>query len=442
VRSDAATISTGFDLCQKTMRRVRILRIVTRLNTGGPAKHLIALSGALDPEQYEQRLAAGCEGPGEGSMRRFAEAEGVQLTMVPEMVGTSRLGPGDVVALVRIRKLIRDFRPDIVETHMSKAGIVGRLAANLEGSPVVLHVYHGHVLDGYYGAIKTWLARRAERALACKSDRLVAVSARLKADLIKYRVASPDHVSVVEPGLDLAPMLACRQERGALRRELGLHPTTPLVGIVGRLTPIKNHRLFLDAAVSVLAVRPDVHFVVVGDGESGPTIRALAQSRGLIERVTFTGWRYDLPSVYADLDVLVSCSKNEGTPFTIIEAMAAGCPVVATRVGGVPDLVRDQATGVLVPPAQTEPLAAAILRLLGDVGLARALAGSAAANVAIRFSTARLGSDMDLLYTELLRAYHAVDDQKPQARRPSQHATRNGWRPSRTAMSERSSGTP
>ena len=403
------------------MPRTRILRIVTRLNTGGPARYLTTLTQALDPVRYEQRLAAGREGPGEGSMRSFVEAQGVRLAMVPEMVGTTHLGPADVLAVARVRRLIRDFQPDIVETHTSKAGIVGRLAARLEGSPVVLHVYHGHVLDGhYYGAIKTWMARNAERVLACNSDRLVAVSARVKDDLVKYKVASPDHISIVEPGLDLAPLLSCRQERGALRRELGLDPAVPLVGIVGRLTPIKNHRLFLDATVAVLAVRPDVHFLVVGDGEIGPAIRALAHKLGVMTRVTFTGWRIDLPRVYADLDVLVSCSSNEGTPFTIIEAMAAGCPVVATRVGGVPDLLDDQATGLLVPPAQAEPLVAAILRLLEDRDLARGLARSAAARAEARFSPGRFAADMDALYTEIL---HACEVARSPVRSP-RHAGR------------------
>jgi glycosyltransferase involved in cell wall biosynthesis len=419
----------GFDAGEghRTVRRTRILRIVTRLNTGGPVKHLTALARALDPGRYEQRLAAGREGPGEGSMRPFVEAQGVQLTMVPEMVGTTRLGPGDVVAVARIRRLIRDFQPDVVETHTTKAGIVGRLAAHLEGSPVVLHVYHGHVLEGYYGAIKTWMARSAERVLARKSDRLVAVSAHVKSDLVKFGVASPEQITLVEPGFDLTPMLRCRLERGALRRELGLDPGTPLVGIVGRLTPIKNHRLFLAAAAAVLAVRPDVHFLVVGDGESGPAIRALARRLGLMKRLTFTGWRYDLPRIYADLDVVVSCSKNEGTPFTIIEAMAAGCPVVATRVGGVPDLLKDQATGLLVPPAQAAPLVAAILRLLGEPGLGQALARAAAAQVEVRFDPARLAADMDGLYTELLHSYDTaqsiVRSPRHVARTSAPHAT-------------------
>jgi glycosyltransferase involved in cell wall biosynthesis len=404
------------------MRRARILRIVTRLNTGGPSRHLAALAAALDPYGYEQRLAAGREGPGEGSMRPFVEAQGVKLSIVPEMVGTTRLGPGDVVAVARIRQLIREFQPDIVETHTTKAGIVGRVAARLEGSPVVLHTYHGHVLEGYYGVMKTSLARGAERALARRSDRLIAVSAHVKSDLVRLNVASPDRISIVEPGLDLAPMVRCREDRGALRRELGLDASAPLVGIVGRLTPVKNHQLFLDAAAGVLAVRPDVHFLVVGDGEMGSAIRASVRKRGLMERVTFTGWRYDLPRIYADLDVLVSCSKNEGLPFTIIEAMAARCPVVATRVGGVPDLVTDEVTGLLVPPVQADPIVTAIVRLLGDAGLARALARSAAADVEARFSMTRLGSAMDVLYSELLhtsRAAHSTVKSQMHAVRPT-----------------------
>ena len=390
------------------MRRVRILRVVTRLNTGGPAKHLTSLVRALDGSRYEQLLAAGREGPGEGSMRPFVEAQGVQLTMVPGLIGTTRLGPGDLVATASIRKLIRDFRPDIVETHTTKAGIVGRLSARLEGSPAVLHVYHGHVLEGHYGAIKTAAARGTERLLARLSDRLVAVSATVKADLVKHGVAPPDRITIVEPGLELTAMIRCREERGAVRRELGLAPAVPLVGIIGRLAPVKNHRLFLDAAVGVLASRPNVHFLIVGDGELRDQIRTEARNRGLIERLTFTGWRYDLPRIYADLDVLISCSKYEGTPFTIIEAMAARCPVIATQVGGVLDLLTDHATGLLVPPADPDPLVNAILRLLGDAGLARDLARAAAADVERRFSTVRLAAEMDKLYAALLRSKDVV----------------------------------
>ena len=388
------------------LRRTRILRIVTRLNTGGPTVHLVTLCHALAERGYEQWLVAGREGSRERSMKAFVQAQGLEPIFIPEMVATSRLGPADAVALARIRRVIRETRPDIVETHMSKAGIVGRLAARLEGVPIVIHVYHGHVLAGYYGVVKTWIARCAERSLSRTSDRLVAVSARVKDDLVKYGVAPAATISVVEPGLEVRPLLHCREERGALRRELGLDADAPLVGMVGRLCPVKNPRLFLDAAVAVLDVRPDARFLVVGDGELGPQIRARARRLNLTKQVVFTGWRDDLPRVYADLDVLVSCSTNEGTPLAIIEAMLAACPVVATAVGGVPDLIDDNATGLLVPSGQAPPLAAAILSLLRDRRLAGALADCAQRRAQVRFSTARLALEMDALYSDLLHGQH------------------------------------
>jgi glycosyltransferase involved in cell wall biosynthesis len=191
-------------------------------------------------------------------------------------------------------------------------------------------------------------------------------------------------------------------------------------------------------------VRPDLHFVIVGDGELGPEIRDLARRFGLSSRVTFTGWRHDLSRIYADLDVLVSCSKSEGTPFAIIEAMAAECPVVATAVGGVPDLLDDHVTGLLVPPGQSAPLVAAILRLVDDPGFARALARSAATRAEVRFDAARLASDTDGLYTELLRehdpARSPVRNPRHAGRATAPHATE--CRPSRTPVSDRSGGTP
>ena len=253
------------------------------MNTGGPAVYLSTLCRGLSPSRYEQWLVTGVEGPGERSMLPFVESQGIRPITLPEMVGTPSVGLRDVVAMARVRQLIRDLRPDIIETHLSKAGMVGRLAAALDGSALVLHVYHGHVLAGYFGAAKTWVARRAERALARVSDHLLAVSPRVRSDLVAYGVAPADRISVVEPGVDLEPLLRCRETRGVLRRELGLAPDVPLVGIVGRLSPIKNHYLFLEVAARIAAVRPDVRFLVVGDGELGSAIRARARSLEAVE---------------------------------------------------------------------------------------------------------------------------------------------------------------
>jgi glycosyltransferase involved in cell wall biosynthesis len=383
-------------------RRIRILRIITRLNTGGPAVYLSTLCRGLSPSRYEQWLVTGIEGPGEQSMLPTLESQGIRPITLSGMVGTPSVGFRDLAAVARVRQLIRDLRPDIIETHLSKAGLVGRVAAALEGSALVLHVYHGHVLAGYFGAAKTWVARRAERALARVSDHLLAVSPRVKSDLVSYGVAPADRISVIEPGVDLDTLQSCRESRGALRRELGVAPDVPLVGIVGRLCPIKNHDLFLEVAARIAAVLPGVRFLVVGDGELGSAIRARAHRLGLSNRVIFAGWRSDLAQVYSDLDVLVSCSHNEGMPISLIEAMAAGCPVLATNVGGVPDLIDDHQTGLLVPDRDPSRLTATLLGLLQDGELARGLAASAQSHVRARFGTSRFVADMDELYTRLL----------------------------------------
>jgi glycosyltransferase involved in cell wall biosynthesis len=385
------------------MARIRIVRIVTRLNIGGPTAYLMALTKALDPSCYDQWLVSGVEGPLEGSMQSRVAAAGIHPILIPEMVGVPSLGIRDARALQRIRHLLRRVQPDIVETHLSKAGILGRLAARLEGVPSLIHVFHGHVLSGYYGPLKTSLARWTESTLARRTDRLLAVSAGVKAELTRYGVAAAGRFTVVEPALPLDALIGGPGQRGRFRRDIGVDGGTRLVGIVARLSPIKNHELFLDAARIVSRQRPDVRFVVVGDGPLRAAVEARAGQLGVADRMTFTGWRHDLPSVYADLDLAVLCSNNEGTPFALIEAMAAGCPVVATRVGGVPDIVADHKTGLLVPPRSGMALADAILRLLGNPELASRLASAARCHAKRRFAATRLARDMDFLYQSLLR---------------------------------------
>jgi glycosyltransferase involved in cell wall biosynthesis len=289
-----------------------------------------------------------------------------------------------------------------VHTHTAKAGVLGRVAARLAGVPVVVHTYHGHVLHGYYTPLRSWLLRRAERVLGALSDRLVTVSEQVKRDLVSYRVASPEKIAVIPLGLDLEPFLESAGYRRKLRRELGMSNGELLVGIVGRIFPIKNHRLFLEAAAQVAAELETARFLVVGDGVLRPAMEEYARTLGLGDRVIFTGWRRDLPLIYPDLDVLVVCSDNEGTPVSAIEAMAAGCPVVATRVGGLPDLIAEGETGCLVPPRDPAALAAGILRLLRDREMARRLGEAARASVAERFTVERLCGDVEGLYSEVL----------------------------------------
>jgi glycosyltransferase involved in cell wall biosynthesis len=383
-------------------RRLKVVRVIARLNIGGPAIHVTNLCAGLDPLRFESILVTGTENPGEGSLLDLARAQGVEPVVIPEIVGELSINQRDLRGLLALYRLMRREQPHLVHTHTAKAGVLGRLAARLARVPVVVHTYHGHVLHGYYGAAQSWMLRRMEQALACVSDRLVAVSEQVKRDLVGYRVASSHKISVIPLGLELKPLLDSRANRGQLRRELGVAPDAPLVGIVGRIFPIKNHRLFLEAAARVVAELPGARFVVVGDGVLRPATEEQARALGIADRVFFTGWRRDLPRIYPDLDVLVVSSNNEGTPVSAIEAMAPGCPVVATRVGGLPDLVADGETGCLVPSGDAPALAAAVARLLRHTDLRLALGGAARTSVADRFAVDRLVRDVEGLYDELL----------------------------------------
>jgi len=376
--------------------------VIARLNVGGPAIHVINLNTGLDPARFESILVTGTENPGEGTLLDLAMARGIRPIVIPQIVAEATLKPRDLKALIALYQLLRRERPHIVHTHTAKAGFVGRLAARLAGVPTVVHTYHGHVLHGYYSPRTTWVLRRMERILGLLTSRIIAVSEQVKRDLVDYRVARAEKISVIPLGFDLKPFLDSAMHRGSFRREMSLDNGSPLVGIVGRIFPIKNHRLFLDAAARIAAAVKATRFVIVGDGALRQQMEEYAAQLGIADRVIFTGWRRDLPRIYADLDALVVSSNNEGTPVSAIEAMAAGCPVVATCVGGLPDLIDNDQTGYLVPRGDAPALAAAVQRLLRDRDVARRIGETARARVAERFPAERLVADIERFYRDLL----------------------------------------
>ena len=382
--------------------KIRVLRVIGRLNVGGPSIHVVNLSAGLEPNRFEQLLVVGKESRDEGSMLDYALTRGVWPHRISEIVTSFNLTPRDIKALKRLWTLMRLYRPHIVHTHTAKAGLLGRLAARLAGVPIVVHTFHGHVLHGYYGPARNWLLRRMEQSLAWLSDRLVTVSDQVKRDLIDYGVAGANKITVIPLGLDLDPFLDARSRRGEFRREMGLAAGAKLIGIVGRIFPIKNHALFLESAARIAARDNAARFVVVGDGTLRPALEDQARQLGIAERVLFTGWRVDLPRIYADLDVLVVSSNNEGTPLSAIEAMATSCPVVATRVGGIPDIITDEVTGRVVSPGDAEAIASAVLDLLSDAEKAARIGVNAMTAARQRFDVKRLINDMDGLYRELL----------------------------------------
>src|SRR6266545_1058013 len=321
--------------------KIRVLRVIGRLNVGGPSIHVVNLTAGLDPSRYEQLLVIGHESPAEGSMLDYALSRGVWPHRIQEIVTAFNLAPRDGIALKRLFSLMRLYRPHIVHTHTAKAGLLGRIAARLAGVPIIVHTFHGHVLHGYYGPVQNWALRRMERTLAWFSHRLVTVSEQVKKELVEYGVAGAERITVIPLGLDLEPYLDAGARRGEFRREMGLSSDAKLVGIVGRIFPVKNHALFLESAARIAAAEPVARFVIVGDGLFRPNLENQARELGITDRVLFTGWRRDLPRIYADLDVLVVSSNNEGTPLSAIEAMARNAMIAARDRFDVKRLVHD-----------------------------------------------------------------------------------------------------
>lgn len=379
---------------------IRVLRLFSRLNIGGPSIHVILLTAGLRERGYETLLVVGQEEDREGNLLGLAGERGVSCTQLAGLGREIRL-LADLGALWRLGRLMRSFRPDIVHTHTAKAGVLGRLAARLAGVPVVVHTYHGHVLHGYFGPLKSAFFRNAERLLGHASDALLAVSEAVRQDLVGFGVAPESKIRVVPLGLELEPL--CQPlPRGVLRRKTGMPLDAPLVGVVGRLVPIKDIPTFLEAAALVHKSFPSCHFAIVGDGQERRLLEECLPRLALGGAVHFLGWRRDMDAVYGDLDVVVNSSRNEGTPVALIEALAAARPVVATRVGGTPDLLGEQERGLLVPPADPVALAEAILDCLRRPEAARARALAGRSHVLSKHGVGRLVADIDGLYRELL----------------------------------------
>ena len=325
--------------------RIRILRFIARLNIGGPSIHVHLLTLGLDRKMFHSTLITGKISPSEGDMGYLFESSRGKPIIIQEL--QREISPlMDLKAFLRIFGVLRHESPDIVHTHTAKAGTSARLAAMIYnrfsgGNTKTVHTFHGHVFSGYFSRTVSLMFIWIERILAGSTDVIVAISKTQKSDIAhKFHIAPEEKIRVVPLGFNLAPFLESSVKKGLFRKSLG-ESATLLVGIVGRLVPVKNHILFLDMAAIFLNENSnmDVKFVLVGDGQLRETLEAHVENKGLENHVSFCGWRRDLPEIYADLDILALTSKNEGTPVSIIEAMATGTSVISTDAGGVRDLL-------------------------------------------------------------------------------------------------------
>ena len=387
---------------------IRVVRVIARLNVGGPAIQAITLTNRLTPLGYRTVLVRGREGPDEGDMDYLAERLGVAPILAPSLARNP--GWRDFPALVSLIRLIAHERPDIVHTNAAKAGTLGRLAALIAGlgpgpRPTLIHTFHGHSLTGYFSPRTAAVYRRIERWLARHTDVLIAVSDEVRDELVRLRVADSARFAVVPLGFDLTPFEVGARERArrrdGLRRELGIPRDEQLVTLIARLVPIKRVDRFLRVASDLAGRRRQIHFLVVGDGELRDQLRASPEATELDGRMTWAGFRRDIPDVCFASDAVVLTSDNEGTPVSLIEAQAAGTPVVGTRVGGVASVVRSGGAGLVVDRFDERGMADAISRVLDD-GTAATRASAAGSGVARDFSLDALVERVDGLYRGLL----------------------------------------
>jgi len=336
--------------------RIKVLRFIARLNVGGPSIHVHLLTTGLDGNRFDSSLVTGKISPQEGDMSYlFEDSSETKPIIISEL--QREISPVmDLKAFLQIFRILRQKNPDIVHTHTAKAGTNARLAVMMHNflrrkSTQTVHTFHGHVFEGYFNRVKSLSFIWIERFLARSTNVVVAISKTQKNELSeKFRIAPAAKIKIIPLGFDLKPFLESNALTGRFREGLGINGHTLLIGIVGRLVPIKQHVIFLDAAKIFIEQNPGikVKFVLVGDGELREKLEAYSERKGLSDHVELCGWMRDLPEVYADLDILALTSLNEGTPVSIIEAMAASTPVIATDAGGVLDLLGPQDGG---PPS-------------------------------------------------------------------------------------------
>ena len=403
-------------------KKIKILRIITRLNIGGPSIHVSLLTKGLDPERFESILVSGNVSDFEGDMSYVATDLGVKPVVLQSLRREISL-PRDVKTLFRLLKILVQEKPDIVDTHTAKAGTLGRIAVFIHNrfhrkKVLVIHTFHGHVLHGYFSWAKSKMVVWAERLQAKATDVIIVISKSQKNELSeKYCIAPEDKFRTVRLGFDLQLFSSVKNLKGKFRRNIGVNNKTVLIGIVGRLVSIKNHQMFLDVAKIFIEENPDVQvkFVVIGDGELRQELISYSASQGLSKHVIFCGWIRDLPQVYADLDILMLTSINEGTPVSIIEAMACSIPVISTDAGGVRDLLGPPRSkidsdgfeicqrGIMCRQEDASGLAKGIRFILNNARVRHEISKTACNFVTKAYSKERLFREMELVYLSLFK---------------------------------------
>lgn len=391
----------------------KVIHVITRLDYGGSAQNTMLTVLGHDRTLYEPVVVAGAPGrwdaqggqPATDANGRCLEKEGIRCVMLPTLVREIHVR-NDIRALWELVKLFRREQPHLVHTHTSKAGVLGRLAAWLARVPVMIHTPHGHVFYGHFGRVRSWIFMQVERLLTSLTTRMIALTESERDEHLQRKIGRADHFVVVPSGIDLDKFRRARSRESQPVHGFSLPLGGVVVGSVGWLTPVKGHRYLIEAVTKLLPGFPYLHVMLVGSGDLRDELAAMGQRLGLGDRLHLLGHRDDVEACLAAMDLFVLPSLNEGMGRALVEAMAAGLPIVATRVGGVPAIVQDQVNGLLVPPGDADALAEALRSLLSRPERMKQLGEAASRSIGQRYGTDAMVRSIEALYQE---SFHEVN---------------------------------
>ena len=382
-------------------KKIRILRIMHRINIGGPTHHAGYLTKFINDDKFETLLISGKINDDELSGQYILDNMGVDVYYLNNMYRKINI-INDIKSYFEIKKIIKEFKPDIVHTHAAKSGALGRLAAINQNVPYIFHTFHGHVFHSYFSSLKTFFYKLIERYLAKKSTKIIAISKQQKYELSTiHKICNKEHLSIINLGFDLDKFNLDKEiKRSYFRKEFKLEKDEFAIGIIGRLTSIKNQKMFIEVIKKVITKsKKKIRAFIVGDGEDLGMLKLHAKKINISNKnLEFTSWRKDMDYVYNGLDIVCLTSLNEGTPVTLIEAQASSKPVVSTNVGGVVDVIVDKKSGFIVEKNNVNNFVQKILTLVDNKELRNKFSKFGYNFVTSKFSYKRLVFDIKKLY--------------------------------------------
>jgi len=383
------------------MSTTKIIQVITRLDKGGSSKIVLSLAKFLNSQGYFVKIISGLTKNPQEDLGRFSSQTGVQIIFINQLRRSPNLFL-DLISFVRLHSIFKKERPQIVHTHTSKVGILGRWAARLASVPIIIHMPHGHIFYGYFGKLKTKLFIFLEKLIVYITDKIITLTEIGKLEHIRFGIAKEDKFISIHNGIELDEYLNFRVDKLAKRKELHFLDTDYLITTIGRLEPVKGHIYFLEAMKEIVKQLPEAKGLIVGDGSLRKSLEATARKLNILNIANFLGEREDIIEIISISDLIVLPSLNEGFGLVLLEAGILGKPVVASKVGGIPDVVLDKKTGILVPTRDSYALAEAIIGLLKDRELYNDMAKEAKKWVLENFSSDLMLSKFQNLYDDLL----------------------------------------